>query len=354
MATIEELQAQIAALSARVDALTVPPNRYYSSRYTGETIDKLLTSISGGAANLDLSNLTDYQRALHNIGGRPNRNLLINHYMIGTGDPGSFPINQKGQKIYTPDWNQYAFDMWSVEANQELKVEIKDGFVTLTNTSSDKLLQFKQLIPANMLLDGETYTLSIYAKAVSGSVKFQIGMTDPPYTGVCITDPKANDIVSATVGALPQVTSGGWKAMCYLYPEASITMADQKLEHGPIQTLGCKDDDGNIHLFETPDYGETLARCQRYGLFSGTSDLNAVPLSIGQAFLPTPVTMRAKPVIVGTPVVYNADTNSEVAGALVSVINVKQNGVVLQISGASAPERGYVLFPASTGLSAEL
>lgn len=45
MATIEELQAQIAALSARVDALTVPPNRYYSSRYTGETIDKLLTSI---------------------------------------------------------------------------------------------------------------------------------------------------------------------------------------------------------------------------------------------------------------------------------------------------------------------
>ena len=42
MATIEELQAQIAALSARIDALTVPPNRYYSSRYTGETIDKLL------------------------------------------------------------------------------------------------------------------------------------------------------------------------------------------------------------------------------------------------------------------------------------------------------------------------
>ena len=60
MATIEELQEQIAALSARVDALTVPPNRYYSSRYTGETIDKLLMSISGGAANLDLSNLTDY------------------------------------------------------------------------------------------------------------------------------------------------------------------------------------------------------------------------------------------------------------------------------------------------------
>lgn len=48
-----------------------------------------------GAADKTLSNLTDYQRALRNIGGRPNRNLIINHRMIGTGNPGSFPVNQK-------------------------------------------------------------------------------------------------------------------------------------------------------------------------------------------------------------------------------------------------------------------
>lgn len=43
MATIEELQAQIAALTARVDAITAPPETYYTMQYQGETIDRLLS-----------------------------------------------------------------------------------------------------------------------------------------------------------------------------------------------------------------------------------------------------------------------------------------------------------------------
>lgn len=333
MATIEELQAQIAALSARVDALTVPPNRYYSSRYTGETIDKLLTSISGGAADLELSNLTDYQRALHNIGGRPSRNLLINHYMIGTGDPGSFPINQKGKKIYTPDWNQPAFDMWFCEANQELKVEIKDGFVTVTNTSSDRSLQFKQVLLPDLLKAGETYTLSVYAKDVSGEVLAYLSMTDPPYVGDIVFSPIANDIAYGTVTSLSQVSSGLWKVTYSLPPGSSVTLADIKLEEGPIQTLGWKDSSGSVHLFETSDYGEELAKCQRYLLKLGANSAWGYAESSNRAYLfvTLPVTMRTTPVWSGTlPKIYPNDGNS-VYGA--TVISCSDNSVVLMIDG---------------------
>ena len=43
MATIEELQAQLAALTARVDVITTPPETYYTMQYQGETIDRLLS-----------------------------------------------------------------------------------------------------------------------------------------------------------------------------------------------------------------------------------------------------------------------------------------------------------------------
>lgn len=43
MATIEELQAQLAALTARVDVITTPPETYYTMQYQGETIDQLLS-----------------------------------------------------------------------------------------------------------------------------------------------------------------------------------------------------------------------------------------------------------------------------------------------------------------------
>lgn len=37
-----------------------------------------------------------------------------------------------------------------------------------------------------------------------------------------------------------------------------------KLELGTTQTLAYQDEDGNWQLFETPDYGEELAKCKRY------------------------------------------------------------------------------------------
>lgn len=245
-----------------------------------------------GAADKTLSNLTDYQKALFNIGGRPNRNLIINHKMIGTGDPGDYPINQREKKLYTPDWLQYSIDMWKVEANQEIKVEIKDGFVTVTNTSSDRSLQFEQWIPEREIEAGKTYTLSTYVRSVSGDILFELGMTESPYQSPCIVSPKADDIVYATVESLPQVSSGGWKCFYLLPPGATITLADQKLESGPVQTLGWKDESGKVHLFDDANYSEDLVMCQGYlvaetaenekpgTVYSNTSGVFTIPISV--------------------------------------------------------------------------
>lgn len=258
MATIEELQAQIAALSARVDALTMPPSSYYTSRYTGETIDKLLASISGGAANLELGNLADYQKALHNIGGRPNHNFLRNAFFAGGGDSGTLPINQNGQKTYA---NGASIDGWSISGNGEQKAEIQSDGILLTSTAQYGAYFVQVVDPGDLAqLRGKTVTLSSYLGDDTGFIGGMTVYVDNNYfTGISA---RSNDINFGTF-IVPETVS-----RMYVQFGANGTGTCKakacKLEEGEIQTLGWKDDKQNIHLFETPDYGCELARCQRH------------------------------------------------------------------------------------------
>ena len=313
MATIEELQEQIAALSARVDALTVPPNRYYSSRYTGETIDKLLTSISGGAANLDLSNLTDYQRALHNIGGRPNHNFLRNALFIGGGDAGVLPVNQRGQKVY---YNGSSIDRWTLVGNGEQKVEVQSDGILLTTTAQFGAYFVQVIDPGDLAqLRGKTVTLSSYLGDDTG---FEGGMQayiDGEYfIGISA---RSNDINFGTF-IIPETAS-----TMYVQFGASGTGTCKakacKLEEGKIQTLGWKDSSGSVHLFETSNYGEDLARCQRYCYIPSTSYTGPQFRYYGGGedrligILPFPVQMRTIPVLSGFPITFrDTDTGENV------------------------------------------
>ena len=77
-----------------------------------------------------------------------------------------------------------------------------------------------------------------------------------------------------------------------------------KLELGDHQTLAHQDENGVWVLNEIPDYGEQLARCQRYQLVIGQAGKYA-PIGIGQArtstivsvIVPTPVSLRALPTV---------------------------------------------------------
>lgn len=48
MATLEDLQQQLQLLKAQIDALTTPPNEYYTLLYSGEEVDELLGRKGGG------------------------------------------------------------------------------------------------------------------------------------------------------------------------------------------------------------------------------------------------------------------------------------------------------------------
>lgn len=48
MATLEELQQQVAELQATVDALTTPPSDYYTHRWSGEEIDNAVGNVLNG------------------------------------------------------------------------------------------------------------------------------------------------------------------------------------------------------------------------------------------------------------------------------------------------------------------
>ena len=304
MATIEELQEQIAALSARVAALTVPPNRYYSSRYTGETIDKLLTSISGGAANLDLSNLTDYQRALANLGGRPNRNLWDNGYFIGGGSQsgyGNLPINQKGKQLYDQaDGN--CIDRHYKSPNTT--VELLSDCLKITLKSDSAPNRFAHIFSTS-LISGVTYTLSFLVKSISSEVNVFVqesgGELTTPANGK-ISSPGIFSITfKCTKTAMYQAIFSNENRLT-----AELLAAVGKLEECPFQTLGWEDE-GGVHIFETPSYGDMLAQCQGY-LLDITPSIEYNDSYVGicgenyAAFcIPTPVSLRAVPVFIGDP-----------------------------------------------------
>lgn len=302
MATIEELQEQIAALSARVDALTVPPNRYYSSRYTGETIDKLLMSISGGAANLDLSNLTDYQRALHNIGGRPGKNLVKNWFFGGGGSQlgfGFFPINQIGLTEYVQDFgdgNAYGPDNWVLEAGSSIALksthmEFKTGGYAITQPETEEFLDKlvgKQITVSCLTLENELATATGIVKDFSQNTGIYARFSGGTFAFVVFPN------VAVQVGR--------W--------DGSGNIVACKVEEGPVQTLAYKDSGGIWRLFETPDFGEMLLNCQMYSYVPSTSYTGPQFRYYGGGedrligILPFPVQMRKQPVLSGFPITF--------------------------------------------------
>ena len=64
----------------------------------------------------------------------------------------------------------------------------------------------------------------------------------------------------------------GFRFVTYNSPTPTVTILAAKLELGSQQTLAHQDENGNWVLNEIPDYGEQLARCQRYFQLYSTAD----------------------------------------------------------------------------------
>lgn len=211
-------------------------------------------------ADLTLSNLSNYQKALRNLGGRPSRNLLDNWYFVGGGSQqgdGQFPINQRGQTSYT-GYNANCIDRWKIFSSPTLALEADAIALTSRDTGTSQL---RQILSAEAIeqIKGRTVTLSVLTTQ---------GLFSGPLTispdGSSISGEKISmENWYADLYANPSLSKIEFRFVS-LNPNATLKIRAVKLELGSIQTLAYQDEDGNWQLFETPDYGAELAKCQRY------------------------------------------------------------------------------------------
>lgn len=242
------------------------------------------TPTEAGAADLTLSNLSNRQKALRNIGGRPGRNLLDNWYFVGGGSQqggGQFPINQRGKTSYTG--KGYGIDRWKWDESDGLaSMIIHDGYTTFQRNG-----WLRQIVESGRTtFDGKTMTASI--------------LTNEGELQTVTFVATANDSYTNTEWWMFNHYFNGhaWIfGFCAFNRDCNALAA--KLELGSQQTLAYQDESGNWQLFETPDYAEELARCQRYYYrsdmrYSARPVYNNRYLNIPVQF---PVTMRILPTV---------------------------------------------------------
>ena len=255
----------------------------YDPQGKATDVYKYTDDAAAGRADLTLSNLSNKQKALRNIGGRPNRNLLDNWYFAGGGSQqggGQFPINQRGQTSYTG--TGYGIDRWK-SYSSSANAEITDGGIEISGTNGVPSLW--QPLPNDMALPGKRYTLTVILTNVTGSIRlacrFGAGGDSDDYLSQSSIDISSEGLhcVSFEVPSSAKTMRIGFSSTS----TGNANLVAAKLELGSTQTLAYQDEDGNWQLFETPDYAEELAKYQRYlQVIGGTT---TSPLRLQSAYV---------------------------------------------------------------------
>ena len=255
---------------------------------TNESVDNKISSLdadSVNAANKDLSNLSDYQKALHNIGGRPNQNIFDNWFFPGGGTPGKFPINQKNTGA--PQDGQPIFDRWKSASGDTTYSLQTDGLLCSGGTSfisqkvEDCIIDY---------LQGKTITISA------------LWLDDYLFSYTWVFDKNQQALSNGLFVYIPDV---GFILPRSIGTGNQKTMVSAKLETGDKQTLAYQDSDKKLKLFETPNYGYMLARCHWYlRAFNAWAKFEADYIDSNRIMFSVPGDMRADPAVSGFTV-YN-------------------------------------------------
>ena len=175
---------------------------------------------------------------------RTNPNLLDNWYF-------GRPVNQRGQTEYTAG-GAYTLDRWW--AQYDTTLSIVDGGIKIGG-KCDVQQYFETTLP------NATYTLSLLYKDRTGSDPLRLLIGNRTDGDLAQTESKdASGILSVTFStAKSNKVNFGFTGST----DNSATIIAIKLELGDTQTLAHKKN-GVWVLNEIPDFGEQLARCQRY------------------------------------------------------------------------------------------
>lgn len=256
-----------------------PPTEYYTSRYSGEEIDK---GIDGA---LQLGGASTPQGAIAALGAGVRKNLLINPF---------FKVNQRGNITYTS--NGYCVDNWEITYKDtgNYGVTVHDDYIVLSagqerETRVDQFIEdadavFGKTVTGSALLeDGTLRTGSAVFQKSSGGYTTETIYTDTTFSFLLQSGPSMNALVRLVV---KEGKSVGVRAV--------------KLEFGNTQTLAYQDDSGAWQLLEHPDPLEVL-KCQRYQFtFANTMRIRASRITNSEInfFIPLPTGLRTTPTIV--------------------------------------------------------
>lgn len=318
----------------------------YTSQFSGEEIDAALRAaqiISGASTPAELrkkleirgdtipvsaEDSTLISEALTKIpttsGGGVNPNLLDNWYF-------GRPVNQRGQTEYTAAG--YTVDRWKLDVGEAVTLE--DGCICLKKSGTywgEYFADFDQFI--GMTLTGSVLlsdgTLRTGSFVYNGSVN------------------QAQTFFSSELGFYIQKLSNS-QTQCEINSLVdNVKIKAAKLELGDTQTLAHKENEKWV-LNEIPDFGEQLARCQRY-LFSARGTTNYVCVGSGYIsvdgteaiiVVPTPVSLRATPVCMVNGILHVDTSYGEgVTGNNVSLLNVGNGsvGIRMKITGSATPK----------------
>lgn len=207
----------------------------YESRHTGPAIDIAIDRAKEGGA---------IDQALQM---KPGKNLLDNWYFGN-------PINQRGQTSYSA--NGYTIDRWYTAHSKSYGTLIVDrtaGRVTISHDDDGGFVDFIQTLenPATEIVTLSVLMLSGNLYSATGT----LGSISLNADEIYIRSDEPNKVIL-------RCKTG-----------KTISMIAVKLELGTQQTLAHQDADGNWVLNEIPDYGEQLARCQRYFQLYSSADL---------------------------------------------------------------------------------
>ena len=270
-------EERLAALEAQMAALVEPPTEYYTSRYSGEEIDK------GVDGALQLGGASTPQGAIAALGAGVRPNLLVNPF---------FKVNQRGQTSYTGEG--YTVDMWKITGSRSTLDVTEDGITFSVSAEDTSRRYIGQKFETGAVKSGVDYTLSVLLQSgelYSGTAQFPAnsGSYNNAFTIPGIGDGRLN------------VGNNGVKEVYFIVDQgSSLSLRAAKFEEGARQTFAYKDEDGAWQFLERPDPLEVL-KCQRYQFtFANAMRIRASRITNSEInfFIPLPTGLRTTPTII--------------------------------------------------------
>lgn len=240
MATIVEMINPLTGLPEQVDQLD----------HTAQEIDDAVGRSLPGAA-IDAA-----------INAKPNPNLLDNWYFGN-------PVNQRGQTEYNT--TNYAIDRWRTWSEPTSAwLKVVDGGIKVAYT----FFQYFEKALVDGIL-GKNVTISILF--ADGKLFYTTGFISKSGISYLAVDTNYGNVAHVALGVDTSNTgdaaSNYFRVAITELGTLSDTILAIKFELGTQQTLAHQDENGVWQLNEIPDYGEQLARCQRYFQLYSSADL---------------------------------------------------------------------------------